>query len=263
MTSLVGIYCSDGIVIGADGVTTIANQMVQPRNKIRVLDRNPVIFAGAGNVGYIERLHGVIQVMWNSRETSNCASSIDVAKLVTSKGLTELEQTYATPTRVNTPLFTDVGGMLGFVHGSKHSLCVLEHGSLQPMLYDGNLWYCSIGNNSHITNTFLAFMRDVFWQTGPPTVAQGTFAAVWTLRHVIQTNAGGVGGDMAIATIARNPKGQFEAASLTPEAIQLHEQAVGDAKEHLRSFTERHVQLLLGESVPTIPMPEGPKDGKA
>jgi len=255
MTSLVGIYCTDGIVIGADGVTTIANQIEQPTEKVVVFDRHPVIFAGAGNVGYIKRLNSLFSKMWNGGDVKNVSDQLSLAKLLTKSAIGELEDTYVTPLRKDTSLFSDVTAMVGFAHGRNHGLCILEHGSLQPVLLDPQFWYISLGNNSHITNTFLALIRDVFWRNGPPDVAEGKFAAIWTLQHVIQTNVGGVGGEMSIATIDRNSRGQYAPKLLTDGEIALHRQAVDDAKSHLRDFMQQRKQLLLGEEVPEIPKP--------
>src|SRR5262249_33715198 len=64
-----------------------------------------------------------------------------------------------------------------------------------------DLPFIAIGSGQHIADPFLAFLRRVFWPNELPTLADGVLAAIWTVRHAIDTNPGGVGEPIQIITI--------------------------------------------------------------
>jgi len=91
-----------------------------------------------------------------------------------------------------------------------------------------------------ITDTFLGFIREIFWKEGLPSINDGTFAAVWTLEHAIQVNSGGVNGPVQVAILEKSKNNELEARILGKDELGEHSQAVNDAKEALREFKNYH-----------------------
>ena len=64
MTAVVGILCSDGVVVGTDSSMTMASgtfrTIEQPTEKLDVVD-NRAIIAGTGSVGHGQRFRNVIE----------------------------------------------------------------------------------------------------------------------------------------------------------------------------------------------------------
>ena len=69
MTVLVGVLCSDGLVVGADSIATSSAGMhpliqVRSDDKIKIIGGR-VIIAGTGAVGLGQRFHAVVQKAWD------------------------------------------------------------------------------------------------------------------------------------------------------------------------------------------------------
>lgn len=74
MTLIVGMRCTDGVVIGADGASTyatIAGQrtILQPTRKIDIIDKR-VIAAVSGSVGLGQRLKEAVRLAWVEKKLS-------------------------------------------------------------------------------------------------------------------------------------------------------------------------------------------------
>lgn len=69
------------------------------------------------------------------------------------------------------------GALVGFTLGDKPFLCEFAVADFQPEFKTEMMWYGSMGSGQAITGPFWALMREVFWDKGPPTVQDATFAA--------------------------------------------------------------------------------------
>jgi len=54
--------------------------------------------------------------------------------------------------------------LVAFPINTDFFLCEFQLSDFQPEFKDKNLWYVSMGSSQPITDTFLAFIRDVFWK---------------------------------------------------------------------------------------------------
>lgn len=262
MTSIVGILCKDGVVIATDSAATFVAAhgptIEQRTQKLEVFDRWPVVIAGAGATGLNQRFCAIAQHCWNDETKYDDKKfrehpPIELAKSLTQKTLQDFGSTFlaAGDPQMLAPPY---GALFGFASGKNAILCEFESETFQPELKNDALWYCSLGSAQAITDTFLALMREVFWQDGPPVVRAGIFAAVWTLQHAIDINPGGVNGPIQMAVIERNEKKRFEAKQLTLDDLAQHKQSVEDAKNHLRDFRN-----ILRGTAEDIPIPAVPK----
>src|SRR2546422_510006 len=93
----------------------------------------------------------------------------------------------------------------------------------------------AVGSARAIADPFLAFMRHVLWPLGCPTIQDGTFSAVWTLVHAIDTNAGGVAEPIQVAVLERQGN-DWQARELVDAELRDHRQAVLDAEGALKQW---------------------------
>lgn len=234
MTALVGIYCKDGIVVGADSAATSAageiRTIEQPVMKIDIID-DRIIIAGTGQVGLGQRFCADVRSLWENKKCSGL-DEFGMAKLITSTAIQDFMQTGITPG--NCPY----GALVGFPCKQNSYLVEFAYKDLQPEFKTKNMWYVSMGSGQLIVDPFLAFIREVFWNGGPPTTKEAIFATTWALDHVIRVNPGGVNGPVHIATLERD-KGNWRARLLSDDDLLEHRASISAAKDALRNYRDR------------------------
>jgi hypothetical protein len=244
MTAIVGVLCTDGIVVGADSSVTFPQgntaTIEQPAEKISVID-NHIIVVGTGQVGLGQRFVKIIQDLWSKGMFTG--HQIECAKRLTQ-------------TAVNDFIFTSApkgqyGALVAFPVAGKFFLCEFAIADMQPEFKTENIWFCSMGSSQPITDTLLAFMRDIFWQNGPPGIGGGIFSVLWTLEMAIQINPGGVNGPVRIAVISGN-KGNISARMLTDLDLSEHYQAMADMKTSMRAIRNPDIKEDSSKSIPAF-----------
>lgn len=234
MTAIVGLLCTDGIIIGSDSsVTFIAGRVEtieQPIEKISIID-NHIIVAGTGPIGLGQRFERIVNALWSEKKFNG--HYIDCAKLISSETIKDFSSTGAPKGAY--------GALVAFPVEGKKYLCEFQQSDLQPEFKTKDIWFVSMGSSQPITDTFLAFMRDIFWMNGPPTVADGIFAVLWTLQMAIQINPGGVNGPVRIAVMSKT-KGSLNARLLSDEELAETRQAVDEMKSLMRKLRDSHTQ---------------------
>jgi hypothetical protein len=245
MTSIVGIKCKDGIVIGADSSATFSINgqfpiMEQPIEKIEVIG-GKVIVAGTGQIGLGQRFCAVVKRIWDEKGFQK--TDIEVAKLLSKSGIQDFSETNAKQ--------GGYGALVAFPADHKFGLCEFSVDTFQPELKTEKLWYVSMGSAQPITDPFLAFIREIFWNDGLPNVNQAAFAVTWILDHAIRINAGGVNGPIRVAVLELK-KNQSEARLLSEDEIGEHKQNVDAIKKHIGMFK------LQNEGVDSINLPNKP-----
>ncbi len=258
MTVVVGIYCSDGIVIAADSALTIAGVVEQEyHKKIACLDSS-LIVGFAGDLGFAQRFRQVIQDVWNADTLPNLETleTHQIIKEFCSKGILEFLSTQRADAAINVPS----GFIIGFVHNGKHNLVNLPGGGFQPLVINANLPFCSIGSGHFITNPFLSFIKDVFWGgKSIPSVSVGIFSAIMALKLAIQVNAGGINGPIHVGIIQKTSAG-YGCHMLHEDEISQHQSNYDEALIHFASYKHIFDRTNVADA-PIIPKP--PKITKA
>jgi len=96
-----------------------------------------------------------------------------------------------------------------------------------------DLPFVALGSGQRIGDPFLALLKRVLWSDAEPSVAEGRFAAAWTIVHVAKTNPGGVALPLQMATLSmkdgkpqieftNDPKEHHEATEAAEAALRLH-----------------------------------------
>jgi hypothetical protein len=258
MTSIVGIRCKDGVVIAADSSATFGNgvgvrTIEQPtEHKIEIIGEK-VIIAGTGYVGHSQRFNQVVHDMYHDAMDFRDKSDVEIAKLLSSKGLHDFGQTFVQHLEYSAFVAYDAGG--------EAVLCELPAGSMsqdRPTAFQpeikrlDDLWFASAGSGQSITDPFLALFKEIFWKDEAPDIQGGVFTAMWALKHACEVNAGGIKGPIHIAVLSR-VKGKFQARMLDDDRKSELDNMVSSATEHFAKFK----QIITGESSEdTAPMPK-------
>jgi hypothetical protein len=235
MTAIIGVLCTDGVVVGADSSATFVageqfRTIEQPTQKISIIAEQ-VVVAGTGEIGLDQRFGAVIEKAW--REKVFRVSPIEAGKKLAHMGIEDFKETCVQPGHY--------GALVAFPCEKQPCLCELSVRDFQPELKNERIWYCSMGSAQPITDPFLALMRKVFWREGRPNVADGIFAVTWALQHAIEVNPGGVNAPISIAVLEREQDdGDWKARLLDKKDLDQHEQNVDGALAHLREYRQKH-----------------------
>ena len=116
---------------------------------------------------------------------------------------------------------------------------------LQPDPKDANLFFFSMGSGQQNLDPFLAFMREIFWPNGQPTLEEAAFIVTWALDFAIRTAPGGLGPPTRIAVLRQHGNAGYRAEMLTEAELQEHRALIEEAEERLRS--------VLGSAPQAVP----------
>jgi 20S proteasome alpha/beta subunit len=268
MTLIIGIKCSDGVVLGADGAATLA-VMGQPtirqqvRNKLQLLDSQTVLGV-SGPVGIGQRFAGFLQqVLQQGIQLNGQHQPLSkVPAFVVMQVIRDNFWNIIRPeVEISQKMAQSLGNSAMFQTAISTSLvCLLlcdepalfsfdEKGA--PEQATSDLPFVAIGGGQQIADPFLAFIRRIYWPRDLPNVDQGIFATVWALHQAIKTNAGGVGEPIQIV-IVRKADGHSWRAEEMPEATwQEHLQFIESIEKEMRSLPAR--QQGAGSQIPPAP----------
>lgn len=249
MTSILGIACSDGIVIGADSSATLSSPQLatieQQTNKIElVLDS--IILAGTGEVGLGQRFREVIKKTFNDGVINQ--GPIAFCKALSRNGIDDFRSTYVNP--------GGYGALVGFACKGGAHLCEIGGPTFQPEMKEG-IWYASMGSAQTITDPFLGFFRQAFWSKGRPNLSEGIFAATCVLQQAINLNPGGVNGPIRMTILEKSGPG-CKARHLNEQELNQHSQHADEFMKYISKFAEKF-QPAQALDLPTAPTPPDPK----
>ena len=92
MTLIVGIRCSNGVVIGTDSAATFGPFVLTPtisqlyQQKISIID-DRIIIAGTGAIGLGQRFTAIAKQHWGDAEFRN-KSDVEIGKILSQGALT-------------------------------------------------------------------------------------------------------------------------------------------------------------------------------
>lgn len=239
MTVIVGIHCKDAIVVGSDSSATFSGPnddrtIEQETIKIEIIDGR-IIVAGAGEVGKGQRFKEIIKKASKEDKFTKDKTPHEVANYLSHQTIKDFAFTFSGNQAVGIFGKHSYGAVMAFPLGSRLSLFEFGGDNFQPELKTDTLWFVSIGNGQRIADTFLAFLKQVFWEKKIPTRAEGIFAAIWTIQLAIDINPGGINEPIQLAVLSHR-KGQGIAEIIPKEKVQEHLENVKEAKLHLSKF---------------------------
>lgn len=266
MTLIVGILCSNGIVIAADSAATMGSlgnrTVIQPTKKLEIISERMVLGV-SGAVGLGQRFAHALSAAYSNGEFSSKPPQ-ETMVLISDKFRQDLFKEFqaaqaAMPIVGNgiasSPAITT--SIVGMVISDKPCLFQFDHQGAPEQATQG-LPFISVGSGQAIADPFLSFLRRIFWQTIEPNLNDGILAALWTLQHAIGVNPGGVAGPIHLITMAKEPTGrgnntQWVTRELSDEELHEHEEAVKSAEEKLAHFRD---EITSTDTAADIPQPE-------
>ena len=229
MTLIVGILCSDGVVMASDSAATYSTGFIQTIGqqevtKVRKL-ADAVLFSSTGAIGISQILAEAVEKLWRDKKfTTSPADAMQKISEEVRKGVGNVLQT-ASQASAGLQSVAQVPGILQLtaalvpIIGQQAAgmtalakimvaLPVKKKPSLFQFDYSGapeeatsQLPFVALGVGQPIADPFLAFLKRILWKDRQPTVAGGRFAAAWTVKHVSETIPGGVGGNLQMASL--------------------------------------------------------------
>lgn len=262
MSLIVGIKCSDGIVVGADSAATFGtlgkSTIRQSAKKIQIIDRK-LICGVAGPAGLAQQYLGELEDIW---------ADTRVHSLPGHKLMASISQQFISRAA---PLMEAAGkakatyGSVAWENAMGSAIVAMPtQGSPSLFWFDPmcapeevteQLPFVSIGIGQPIADPFLALLKRVVWQDQLPNLRMGTFSLVWTLKHTIQTNPGGIAEPIQVVTLAAGGS-DLAARELEQNALKEMEEAVISAELEFSKATREF--MGLGVEVETPPSPPEP-----
>ncbi len=270
MTLIIGIKCSDGIVMGADGAATFAT-LGQPtiRQETKKLDilENRIIVGVSGPIGLGQRIKAEIEALWtDSRTPLGDQRPADAMKIIREA----LWNKHIGPEMQVAHIALGAVGQSAIQSAIAGTVTCMPLKGL-PCLFQfdqqgapeeatDSLPFVSIGSGQPIADPFLAFLRRLFWPNSLPTLNDGIFTTAWTLYHAIKTHPGGVSDPMQIVILekaqnysARNPTNQmWKARELQETELYEHMESI---KAHEKELIDFH-KIEPDTEKEKIPIPE-------
>lgn len=251
MTVIIGVQCTDGVVIGSDSSATIATGGGQyptieigPVTKVRIVAQS-VVFASTGAGGLAQRFAEVLQAT-TAPTTFRNKNAHEAGKAIASAAIAEFSST-------NCPK-GQFGALVGFKCASGFCLCEYPPTDFQPEWKTAELWFASMGAGQPITDPFLAFLKKVLFQGTQPSVSEGALCVAWALEHVIELNTGGINGPSQIAVLSNDARDrQPRARLLDDDEISAHLDYVRAAESHLGQFRTIFRQMATNNDPQPIP----------
>jgi len=271
VTLIVGILCSDGVVMASDSAATLSTGMSptigqQAVKKVINLS-NAILYASTGAVGMSQLVWHTVSTLWNENPSrlKNASDDGSLMKLLGSeiaKTVGQYLQTGALVRQLGMDGSASLCKSMVAIPVQKiPTLFTFDFGG-QPEKATDELPFVAMGSGQPIADPFLAFLKRLLWPKRLPTLAEGRLAAVWTIAHVTHTNPGGVGGDIQLWVLPRAAVGQMPVpVEITEAQIQEHTaQIAAAATAMIGAVTQQPPALGAGaQPAPAAaPPPQGP-----
>jgi 20S proteasome alpha/beta subunit len=253
MTVLVGVLCTDGVVVGSDSSATFSaapnlNTIEQPVQKTFIVG-NDVIFATAGAGGLGQRLEFILQGLRQAQDWRG-AHHLPIALEISRRMLQNLQHTFQGPGQL--------GALVAFACQNAFHLCEFALTDFQPEMKTKDTWFVSMGSGQMITDPFFGLLRRTLFRNAQPTLHEGVLAAYWALDNAIQLNTGGINGPIQLAVLRRTtPEAPFEARLLGADERTEHARAIKSLEDYLAAYRQQLTpQAAESEKQPEPPPPD-------
>jgi len=242
VTLIIGIACSDGVVLGSDSAVTSTDSRGQPTirdstpNKIRLISPH-VMMTGTGLVSMsqmaADQIKGSLVDGKNLRRSSRRYGNElggKILDLFTKSGAVRLKTGYgmlvAAPCNDEPALFS-----------------VESAGDYQAHLVESDHPYVALGSGQAVAETLLRLCRRALWRGAQPDLTQGLFAMTLALKLGCEMAAFGVSEPIHLATLTRpesssSEKVQWQARRLTNDEREELLQDVENSLEHFSMYQD-------------------------
>jgi hypothetical protein len=204
VTIIVGVKCTDGVVIGSDSIATSAVgvtpiMQLQSNDKIRIFG-GKIIIATTGSVGFTQRFHRHVEDAVTAKIFTQLKKP-ERAPNLSHRFLQDLRSS-STPYDNNNGF--GFGALLAAEFDSEPCLVEYDTAKFQPEFKEKKLFFAAMGSGQPLADPFLAFVSRVLWKDTLPDVRFGRFGLYWALSHTIGLAPGLVGGPIKMAVLTKN-----------------------------------------------------------
>jgi hypothetical protein len=254
VTVLVGVRCTDGIVIGADSAATSAAGQ-QPLVSFPLADKiqivgDRVIYAITGAVGLGQRVGAIIKDAHDNKNhfrkpCMDCCKEITKAVIADFKSTNVLfhgQDGYGFGTLVAGPF------------GSSHELVEFGPMDFQPEVKQEKIFFVSMGSGQTLADPFLAFVARVLWGNAAPTTDFATFGVLWVLSHTVQFAPMGIGKPLSLAVL-KQVGGKWQARKLDSDELQEQEQHIWEIEKRIGEYPQSLLEEAPESTPPRPPEP--------
>lgn len=227
MTILVGVSCSDGVVIGTDSAMTSASgaqPVAETTGATKIHLRDDMIVATAGGVGMRQRLmHEITTLATNTQQYNQVKrrGPVVFASKISEVANINFRATLS-PAQQHPNIGWGFGALIAFGLGEEATLAEFDTVHFGPEIHGHEskcLNYGTMGIGQPMGQPFLAHAHRVLCNDEIPSLAMGRLLVAWTLAHVIRHNVGGVGGDPQIAVL-KHSDGNWVTEEVDPGEAQ-------------------------------------------
>lgn len=249
MTLLVGIRCRDGVVVAADQAVTFTTSgknftISHLACKLSVL-KGGLIIAGTGQVGAKQRFCQTAERAWKELIAGKGLAPVEMCRILAAEAVRDFSST-GMPNG-------QFGALVAFpATKGGPQLCEFTIDNFQPELKDAGSWFVSMGSGQLIADSYLAFMREVFWHDGMPNLKHALFAAAWVMRQSIRVAPGFISEPVDMAILQGD-----KAEMVDPDKLRYHMDVADRATEYFRRFdpTELTPSSEMPPAAPPDPIP--------
>lgn len=255
MTLIIGILCSDGVVVASDGAATLGslgNQTV--RQEVRKLDviADKIVVGVSGPVGLGQKIKETVGEQYENRVFSS-KTPLEASSLISEGMRKHIIPLLQTAQVVPGPL----QGLAQQSYISSSVVAMIVKGNPELFQFDfqaaseqatEDIPFIAVGSGQQLADPFLAFLRRIFWKDHLPTLNEGIFAALWTLQHAVAVNTGGVSDPIQVAILTGEDGGS--ARELEATELEEHYQSIHAAEAKLSAYKTEIIQEIEAEAVP-------------
>lgn len=253
MTLLIGIHCTDGIVIAADqqasrgpagGMPTVGS----PVTKISAIKGNGALFAFSGYTGLGQQIGATVeaQLDLNNNYFGQVAA---LQKSAFSVILPAAQRAQAMGQIIRDSASEAICGCL-FAAKFPDGLHLIE---VSPQanfdLIDAVKWTC-IGGGQANADPFMSFLWNVYWNDRSPNLQEAIMTAYWGVITTIASRTPGVGYDVDVFTLAEHDD-TYRTRQLSKAELMEIDNFIGQMKSSMRLFRDKIIPTPQTEAEDT------------
>lgn len=260
MTLIIGIKCSDGVVIGSDGAVTTATTLGQSQTitqqaaKLNIIGEH-LVFGVSGPVGLSQAYCQEIEpLITRNRNKVPWTSVTQARQVLQAKLWTHAQAAWERASVVAKVYGAAAAGqdalhesLVGLPIGDEAHLIQFSH-QCQAQQATIDLPFVAIGSGQKTADPFLAFIRRTFWPNQSPSLGDGIFAILWALDYSIKAQPGGIGDPVQLATLSLDGA-NWKAKILSPDELGPYQLVIQEVERQLPTLTRLREE-------PSAPIPE-------
>lgn len=196
MTTIIGMICGNGVVLGADSASTLlprseVEEHTYEITKQKIWISEPgiwrVMSATAGQAASGDWMKLAVEEYFRGIPEYSLGI-IQHVKGVREHMLNELKNLGHAPRSSDSILLVFAGPGT-----SPNQILKFSSSNSKPEYFDYRKPFVAVGSGRRTAEPFLEFLRDVFWKEEPPTVAEGLVYVGWALMHTVSTQGSASG----------------------------------------------------------------------